>query len=290
MKMKQHRRGSRHIGKGAADRIGPAISRRACAALAAVLVLAAAAAPARAFRHISRWKESFKTSGFAGLLLSNTFGSVEVTGWDRDVIEVAAEVRIKAPSRAAAERIGREIEFGTDFDGDTLRIEALLPRIRMAGLRGEAATSVSIRYSIMVPVRTGVSVETVSGGITVEGVEGGFDLVCGDGPVFLRSPGGEGLIDAGDGEVMCVIMSFPAGGSLEIRASGPVTLGIPPETGAFLDAETSLGETEVGLEMSDVRESGRRLVRGVLGDGAGHIEIRSYGGDIYVGPAGTPRR
>jgi len=255
----------------------------AAAFLAAGVILSGAATRARAYRHSSEWTGSFETSGPAHLEIVNTRGQVEVSGWGGDFIKVRAVVRIKAPSRSEAEDIRRRIEFDTGFDGDSLRIRALIPRIRMAGISGEAATAVSVRYSVAVPTRTGLDIETAFGGITVAGVEGDFALDTGDGPVRVESRGGEGTIEASDGDVSCVLLSFPERGRLEIAASGTVRLGIPPGTGAELDAEASRGAVEVGPGMSGMTGPERGPAGGVVGEGAGRIRISSSGGDIFVG-------
>ncbi len=275
-----------HYMRSAFKGLMPAAGAAASVLLAASL-LASMPGTAEAFRHRSLWIRSWKASTKARIELANSMGEVVVTGRAGDSITVVAEVRIKAPGRSSAETIRGGVSFDTSFDGSLLRIQAKLPRVRMAGLSGESATSVSVRYLVLVPLDADIMIDTLSGGITVTGVRGKFDLASGGGTVELSSPYGEGRLSARDGDVRAVLGSFAPASLLEIDAAGDVELVLPADVDAEIDAGTSFGRVRLGIAIGDRVVSSRRSARGTFGEGTGSVRVSSSGGDVSIGTSGT---
>jgi len=115
--------------------------------------------------------------------ISNIAGSVVVTGWDRDEVEVTGT-------------LGRNVEeLEVESDARGVEIEVKLPR-RNRGGGGSA------HLEIRVPRRSRVEVETVSAEITADELEGALDLESVSGsitvagqPAAVRAETVSGLIE-----------------------------------------------------------------------------------------------
>ncbi|MEZ4414922.1 MAG: DUF4097 family beta strand repeat-containing protein [Gemmatimonadota bacterium] len=127
-----------------------------------------------------------------------------------------------------------------------------------------------------------VDIDTGSGGIrgsTVSAESARFDT--GSGSVSmeeLRSP--VVVVDTGSGEVFLDVTVDVE--RLEVdTGSGAVTLALPEQAGAELELETGSGGIDVDLPIR-ISQSQRDYLRGILGDGRGHIEVDTGSGGIRI--------
>ncbi len=112
--------------------------------------------------------------------LTNTNGSVEVTGWDRNSIDVSGTKY--APDEEALQAI----QVDVNVHGDTARIETKLPH------RNSWHGSYGVRYRIHVPRKIRLDrLETTNGEITAENLEGGGRLNSTNGKLTLTHLSGD---------------------------------------------------------------------------------------------------
>lgn len=103
-----------------------------------------------------------------GFELENVNGDIRIESWDGSSIEVAASIRIKAPSKSKAHGLYEGIEFVTESDASHASVRAKLPKIRQdefADFGFGEHTAVRIRYAVKVPRGTSLKVSTVNGDI-----------------------------------------------------------------------------------------------------------------------------
>lgn len=260
-------------------------TRFAVAVLAAALLAPAASS---AYRLTESWSRSFEVDEGAFLHLANRNGSIEIAGWDRPVIEVEAEIRIKSPDREGAEELFRMIEFDVDADRGRVSIEADLPRVRrggLLGLFGGDSDDISIRYRVRVPVRTDLKIVSVNGDIESRETRGSFTLKTTNGSISLSCLGGEGSIESVNGRIECEMEDLAGDGDLRIRTvNGGVELRIPEKRGGRLDAKTVNGGIDLDLPLERTIRIKRSSIQGYLGGGEGEVRIRTVNGGIEIGP------
>ncbi|MCP4902287.1 MAG: DUF4097 domain-containing protein [bacterium] len=126
------------------------------------IVVLMAALPLLASERID---ESYPASATGDVLISNISGSVKVTGWDRNEVEIAGTLG------DGTERLE------VDRDDDRIRIVVRVPR--------RSHNVEESHLTISVPRRSSLEVETVSARSGVSGVEGELDFTSVSGNVSI---------------------------------------------------------------------------------------------------------
>lgn len=253
--------------------------------------------------------------------ISNVSGSVLVSGWDRNEVEVTGTLE-------------RDVEkLDIDRRGDRVIIKVVLPR--------RSSRDSSAELTVRVPRRSTVNVETVSADITLKDVDGNADLesvsgrievvgarlnrlgvetVSGgieieaevaaveaesvSGSVRLRQVQGEisvetvsGRVEIDGGEVSSleaesvsgrVEIACSLGSRARLRASshsGSVTLSLPASTSAEFDIETYSGSirNELGPEARRVgRYAPGKELRFTTGSGDARVSVTSFSGSVNL--------
>ena len=249
-----------------------------------ILVLAASAREAEAYRLIEHREWNFEAADGFQLTIRNIRGSIDVIGWDRDEIEVSATIRIRAASKNKAQKIYWKIDFGIrQLPGD-ISIGAIIPEYRKDSISGEGNTAVWVDYSIRVPFSTDLDLKSVTGDVAVFQVGGVFRIVSRQGSIDILSIGGEAVLKTVNGDIGCELAFLTAHGSLRLKTgNGDLSLVIPEDTSAFLDARTGNGRVKVLLPMTWVEIKKRKVKKGILGGGDGEIVLETANGDVTIG-------
>ncbi len=201
--------------------------------------------------------------------VTNVAGSVVVTGWDRDEVEVTGT-------------LGRGVEeLAVESRGGTVEIEVELVR-RSRGRDGNADLEIRVPRGCELDVEVvsaDVDVSEVDGEVTIESVSGAVDVEGRPKELDVESVSGSIEIDA---EVRAAVVESVSG---EIRLTGVVR---------DVEASTVSGRIEIeageiaGLEIETT--SGHVELSGSLAAGA-EVEIESHSGSVDLGlPSSTSAR
>jgi len=174
----------------------------------------------------------------------NAVGSVRVTGWDRNEIQVEGT-------------LGEGVEglsFENDGDGVEIRVE--IPRRRRRDPERRVGES---HLEIMVPRGASLEVETLAAAVSVDGV---------DGAVRMESSAGS-LIYAGGART---IEADTAAGDIEVNTSAArAEINVEGVAGSVL-VQFSGGDVRVGTLTGNVRVIGGRIENG---------DFESVSGTLY---------
>jgi Putative adhesin len=273
--------------------------------LLAVAAVGLAGTPARG----DEWSHRYPLKGSADLHVKTDDGSVRVeTG---DFTEVTARVTTEGWP------IGPDGASITESQsGDRIEIDVRLPRQRSwHGIERR-----SVRVVLQVPkradldVRTGdgsVSVQPVAGRVTIatgdgsiaaEGLEGDIHLHTGDGSIRASGLSGQLQADTGDGHMAVrgrfELLDLSTGdGGIEAAVEpgsrvvktwslksgdGGITLRVPDDFGAELDAHTGDGNVVVDRPVTVIGTISHSTVRGRLGAGGEPLRIHTGDGSIRL--------
>ena len=236
------------------------------AAVAAVLLVAA---PLAAQQHVNQRV----AAGAGPVEISNTAGSVRVSAWDRDEVEVTGE-------------LGRGTER-LDLSNETGRtvVRVVLPR---------AGDSEGSDIEVRVPARRDVVVRTVSADADVHGVTGMVDVRTVSGEVQVEGSPREVAASSRSGSVNVNATTARVKAesvSGEVRVEGEVRERVEASTvSGELSVEARTPEAHVETVSGDVTVgalSGRAEVNTVSGDVrlAGQrlqADVRSVSGDVTL--------
>ena len=241
------------------------VSRRSGVALdvrsLAVLAGACAVVGLASLAHAEEINKSTPANPQGQVEVSNTSGSVTITGWDKSEVEVTGELG------EGSERL----EFTQS--GDLTRIKVILPK--------KSHDADGSDLVIRVPVKSGIAVNTVNADIVVQKV---------DGAQRLQSVSADISTEAGSEDVECKTVS----GDIEVAGTGRRSLltittvsgdARVQRVGGEVNANTVSGN--VDLNLGDTTRSRLRSTSGDLSlygklVGEARLDVESISGDVRI--------
>lgn len=245
-------------------------------------------------RYVERDEKRFSVKGRPEVSVRTFDGSIEIRPWDK------AEVQVVIEKRGHDKADVDTIEVKAEQNGSRIEVAVTYPAVRGFGrLRSRSA-----RLIVSMPPDGDLSARSGDGSIELDGITGHLQLESGDGSIRARQVRGELDVRTGDGSVtvsgkLTAVRAHSGDGSISIHADdgssaasdwdittgdGSVTLAIPGDFGAELDAHTGDG----GIHMEDVTVAnvtgriGRNALRGRLGSGGHNLRLHTGDGSITL--------
>jgi hypothetical protein len=258
-------------------------------------------------------EKRFPVSGTPSVEATTFDGSIQVQSWDNP--DVLVEIEKRGPTRAALD----QIEVRAAQDGDRISVEARRPPRGAVHVFG-FSVSPSARLIVWVPKRADVRVRSGDGSISLDRVSGTVNAYTGDGTIRANELAGDITLTSGDGSVtvddaegrlaldtrdgsvnvsgrLSVTRLHTGDGSIVYRAEpgtkmtddwdlatgdGAVTVYLPSDFGAELDAHTGDGSIRNDMELGAGSDNSRRTIRGRIGPGGHQLKIRTGDGSIRI--------
>ena len=266
---------------------------------------------------IAREERRFSVNGTADVRVTTFDGSIQIQSWDRP--EVLVEVEKRGPTKAIVE----SLQVIVQQKGNLIELEVKRPKNETLSGIGFNQSAYA-RLIVSVPTTTNVRALSGDGSIRVDRVNGRIDLRTGDGSIRASEVSGDLTFDTGDGSVVveraegklavdtgdgsvtvggriATLKLHTGDGSVVYRAEpgstmgtpweittgdGSVTLYLPADFGAELDAHTGDGriindlERLEPLEKAERDERSRRTLKGTIGSGGPLLRVRTGDGAI----------
>jgi hypothetical protein len=267
---------------------------------------------------IVREEKRFSLDGTPELQLGTFDGAIEVRSSDTN--QVLIEIEKRGPTREAVEALVVE----SSQDGPRIKLEVKQPR--KENLTGFGFhMSASARLIVTVPRRSDIVARTGDGAIRLDSVNGRLELRTGDGAIRVSGVTGELLLHTGDGAItvdgaegklaletgdggvnvegkLSSVKMHTGDGSIVYRVEpgsrmdddwdistgdGSVSLYLPTNFSADLDAHTGDGGIRNDLGVEDLERSGdrdrdRQTLRARLGGGGHRLRIQTGDGAISL--------
>jgi len=263
-----------------------------------------------------REQKRIPLTGSPNVTIRTFDGSIELRSWDRD--EILLDIERRAETAVDA----KVIEVETSEAGGNVLIEAKRPERR--GFLMHMHRAPSVRMMVTVPRMLNLEARTGDGSIDARDLSGRLELRTGDGSVRLQRIDGDITVSTGDGSVSArelggmVVVSTGDGGvdmsgrfaGLRARTGdgligidalagstmqrewtvssgdGGVTIRLPPDFNAEVDARTGDGAISTSGDIALTRPAGegerRRVVRGRVGTGGEVLTLRTGDGSIRI--------
>jgi DUF4097 and DUF4098 domain-containing protein YvlB len=266
-------------------------------------------------RYVERDEKHFPVAGKPEVVLSTFDGSIEIRPWDKPDVQVIVEKRGRDKEDVAV------IDVQASQNGNRIEVTVSEPK-NSGGFNIHFNNHRSAKLIVSVPAASDVAAKSGDGSIDIEQVTGRVQLRSGDGAIRGRSLVGEVTAHSGDGSItldgvngtlnvdtgdgsitlggmLANVHARSGDGSVRIQAEpgsmpnadwdittgdGSVTLALPDDFGAELDAHTGDGGIRmVDITLSNVTgQSGRNTLRGRLGPGGRNLRVRTGDGSITV--------
>ena len=105
--------------------------------LLTALILLGAQTAVMAEKFTERFEKTYAVDADVSIVLSNTNGSVSISIWDQDSVELVAEKRVNSRNAKSAEEAFEELEIVINESTGRLEIETIHPN-GVHGARGRA--------------------------------------------------------------------------------------------------------------------------------------------------------
>ena len=274
--------------------------------IATGIAITAGATRARA----DQWSKTYQVNGRADLHVTTGDGDVTITGSDQHQID--------AHVTTSGWKIGpNDVQIIESQSGNSVSIEVKVPHWGFSMFGGNHK---SLRVAIGVPRDLDLNVRTGDGNVTALGVSGKIQFDTGDGNVTASNIKGEIRIHTGDGHIeghnfdgsldadtgdgnLRIDGRFDAlalktsDGSIEAQVGsgsklantwnvhsgdGHITLRVPGDLNAMLDAHTGDGSITLDIPIQVSGSLSHSSVRGKLNAGGPTLAISSGDGSIHI--------
>jgi len=221
-------------------------------------------------------EKTFKVDSDSSFRLDNINGSLDIIGWNKDVIKVTAV--ITADNQRDRDRIS--IDIIQNSRG--VNVETRYAK----QIEGVEHHSGKIDYTVKVPFAAQLpSIELVNGSLTIENVTGEINAELVNGAIVATELGGDSEMSSVNGSINVkykTITSQLNRINLE-TVNGSVKLYLPDEISALINIETVHGsiKNDFGLKAEKGMFVGHFLT-GSIGSGDVDISIDSVNGSVKV--------
>ena len=243
--------------------------------------------------HADTWNKRYSVSGVPSLYMKTGDGNVRVTSTD------ASEITVRVTTdgyRLASD----DVTIEESQSGASVRIEVRVPHGNHWCI-GYCHRSIELEVSV--PRKSNLDLNTSDGNIDVERVAGDLRFHTSDGKMGLHdldgslvATSGDGHIEAdgrfdrldlhsGDGHIDADARTGSRiASSWSLRSGdGSVSLRVPADLGADLDATTGDGSVTVDMPITvESGRMGRNRVHGRINGGGGLLEMHTGDGSIHV--------
>jgi DUF4097 and DUF4098 domain-containing protein YvlB len=235
------------------------------------------------------WNKSFTVSAKADIRVDVTDGEVTVRAWDRN--------EINARVSTVGWTIGpSEVRVTEHQVGDRVEIDVRTPRMNISFGRHSVHVEVEVPRELRAEIHTGdgkisghglkgdIHLSTGDGSIEVDSMEGIFQAKTGDGHIRAGGRWDRLDLETNDGSVEVDVQAgSKMSGLWRVRSGdGRITLRIPENFAADLDAHTGDGKITVELPVMASGSIGTSEIRGKLNGGGEKLLLRTGDGAIRI--------
>ena len=222
-------------------------------------------------------------------------GSVTIEGWQRNEVEISAEVELQAPTEADLSRLATLNNFVIDEDANHLRVittgthdRTFMKRMAKDFPRSLIGLPWKIDYHIKVPAQTDLEINAGVGPTRLTGVEGAIRLNAVQTDATLSLTGGlvSVIVQSGTVDLTVPALSWHGLGADIKVASGRLNIGLMPGfSGDIHAAVLRTGEVKNGypnLEPLERNSITAQSVRARAGNGGGTLTLTVGDGTIQI--------
>jgi DUF4097 and DUF4098 domain-containing protein YvlB len=247
--------------------------RRLAGAISAALLAALVALPA----HAQVKQEFHKTVPLTAngtISLENINGGVEITGWNKD------EVQIDAVKTASDQQKLDDMRIEVNAGSSSVEIKTRYPEHQTNNNPGE------VHYTLYVPQNARIDkINLVNGPLTIQKLTGEIDANLVNGKLQASNLSGEADLATVNGSIEADYTSLTNVREIKLKSvNGSIHLLLPQSPNADVDASVVNGSISTDFPLTVKGHFVGRSMSGTLGSGGTHIELNNVNGSIHVGP------
>ena len=236
------------------------------------------------------FKKRIDAKGFDRVRVQNVNGSIEVSSWAGDEIEIIAYKKVRADD---AERAGRMMEALTvevTENGGELNVETVFPKGRrghsggfFSWLFGGGSSGSSVSYEIKVPKKMNLDLHSTNGALTVTSSSGEMVLGTTNGKIRAEDISGTVRARTTNGSLNISMKEVTKNEEMNLKTTnGSVKLYLPSTINADIEARTTNGRIRCELPLSEGYNKSKRRLDGEINNGGPLIYIKTTNGSVSI--------
>jgi hypothetical protein len=200
-------------------------------------------------------------------------GGITVKGWLQGGVLVRARVEASGDTQSEADGLASRVSI--DGSGG---------QVRATGPESGRHSWWSVSYEIFVPQTTDVTLKSVNGGLNISDVRGQMRFNVTNGGVRLNRVAGDIAGESVNGGIQVELAgAMFEGRQLDVKThNGGVTLSLPSNYSAHVQAETSMGHVQSDFPVTMVGELKPSRLDFNVGSGGPLIHIATTNGGVRV--------
>ena len=200
-------------------------------------------------------------------------GSVNIKGWLQSGVLVRARIDASGDTESAAATLASQVMI--DGSGG---------QVRATGPASRNDTWWSVSYEIFVPQATDLTLKTNNGSVRISDIRGRIHFDANNGSVRLSRVAGEVSGATVNGSIQAeMVGTMFDGRQMELKTqNGSVTVSLPSQYSAHIQAETGMGRIQSDFAMPQELNGRTRNVDFNIGAGGPPIHITTGNGSIHV--------
>ena len=205
--------------------------------------------------------------------LDNINGNVEITGWDRNEVQIDAVKTARDQQRLDEARI--EVNAGSS----SVAIKTHYPE-------GQTNNNpASVHYVLHVPKGARIDkINLVNGSLDVQQVSGAIDAELVNGKIRASNLAGETKLSTVNGALDVTYASLNNVHGITLKSvNGSINLTLPPSANADVEASATIGSISTDFPLQVSGRFMSKSMSGKLGSGGVHIELSNVNGSIHLG-------
>jgi DUF4097 and DUF4098 domain-containing protein YvlB len=247
-------------------------------ALLAVSLVAAAAPLSAAPEEV--FEKAYSMEGVSKIQVENVNGHIEATAWDKPYFKLRA---VKRAEGGRAEDTLKLTEIRVSKVGESIKVETINPkRRRLFGFLDFGGSNAHVDYTLQIPARAEVRLETCNGKVAATGFTGNLSSDAVNGSIELADQEGPASATTVNGNVR-VSFKGPLKKSRIETVNGNIDVGFEKSSSVRYDLSTVNGRIEsddVGLSVEG--KFGPKEARGSFNGGAETLQCETVNGTIRL--------
>jgi hypothetical protein len=118
------------------------------------------------------------------VILQNITGSIDVKSWNKGEVKIDATKISRASTLDKAKENAGLIKIEVEKEGNTLRIKTEYPD--EGKIFGRRSLNVSVKYSLVIPAKASVKIDSVTGGVNLEKIGGAVKVNIVTGGIVVK--------------------------------------------------------------------------------------------------------
>ena len=220
---------------------------------------------------------TLEVSPGGSLSLDNTNGTIEVTVWDKKKVHIIAKKEAKAPTDEEARRILEDTEVRITKTGNHVSVKTKRDSWKLGG-----SSRLHVDYTVQVPRRFDIDVESVNGNVNVRDVEGRVVSETVNGNVDIAGIRGSFKTKTVNGSIRADLTGSTGTEALSAKTvNGGIRVTLPKDFGARVKARTVNGKIHTDFPITVTGRIGKSI-DGKLNGGGRLLRLQTVNGSIRI--------